>query len=123
SPSNGVGRNRLGHMKIRQIVTGGVIGAVLGLPIWYFAGSVEYPLQINLFRYVTFWIVDGVIVGAAVAFLRRGVPRLNLRCPRRRLRLGRHGFNKRLVGASDRMGGQPVPLPDGPINKMRQVQS
>jgi len=29
-----------------------VIGAVLGLPIWYFAGSIEYPLQINLFRYV-----------------------------------------------------------------------
>jgi len=39
-------------MKIGQIVTGGVIGAVLGLPIWYFAGSIEYPLQINLFRYV-----------------------------------------------------------------------
>jgi gas vesicle protein len=60
-------------MNVWRIVAGSLIGAVVGLAIRYITPRVitaDLPLW-NVFRYVIFWLVGGVIVGAAVALLRR----------------------------------------------------
>jgi len=60
-------------MNVQRIVAGGVIGGVVGLAIWYAqrALNVEFPLEPNVFRYVTFWLIGGVVGGVAATLLRR----------------------------------------------------